>query len=158
MGIERAIRLAAPADAAPIARMSRDRIEHGLGWSWTPLRVAQSIADPLTNVAVVPDPAGELLGFAIMKYRDEEAHLLLLAVQTARARQGIGTALVAWLEKVALTAGLERVLLEARHTNTAARAFYGRLGYTERQVVPGYYQGREASVRMVKELRSGEAP
>ena len=138
--------------------MSRDRIEHGLGWSWTPLRVAQSIADPLTNVAVVPDPAGELLGFAIMKYRDEEAHLLLLAVQTARARQGIGTALVAWLEKVALTAGLERVLLEARHTNTAARAFYGRLGYTERQVVPGYYQGREASVRMVKELRSGEAP
>src|SRR6476661_8830860 len=31
------IRLASADDALSIARMSRDLIEHGLGWSWTPL-------------------------------------------------------------------------------------------------------------------------
>ena len=30
------IRLATSQDAALIAEMSRDYIEHGLGWSWTP--------------------------------------------------------------------------------------------------------------------------
>ena len=146
------IRLAAPDDAPHIARMSRDLIEQGLGWSWTPQRVLHSIADPLTNVAVALDQAGTRLAFAIMKYRDEEAHLLLLAVLPEHGRRGIGSALVAWLEKVALTAGLNRICLEARVTNAAARAFYARLGYIEAQVVPGYYQGREASVRMAKNL------
>jgi hypothetical protein len=28
------LRLASPADAQSIAELSRDAIEHGLGWSW----------------------------------------------------------------------------------------------------------------------------
>ena len=149
------IRLAAPGHAPAIARLSRDLIEHGLGWSWTPQRVLQSIGDAQTNVAVALDSSGALLGFGLMKYRDDDAHLLLLAVQPEYGRRGIGTALVAWLEKVALTAGVGKVCLEARVTNAAARAFYARLGYIEAQVVPGYYQGREASVRMSKDLSTG---
>jgi hypothetical protein len=47
------IRLAAPADAPGIACMSRDWIEHGLGWSWTTRRIRQAMADPSTNVAVL---------------------------------------------------------------------------------------------------------
>jgi [ribosomal protein S18]-alanine N-acetyltransferase len=146
------IRLAAVRDAAPIATMSRDLIEHGLGWSWTAPRVRQSIADAQTNVVVVPGESGMLRGFAIMRYRDDDAHLLLLAVQPEHARRGIGTALMAWLEKVALTAGVDRISLEARTSNAAARAFYARLGYVESLVQPGYYRGVEASVRMAKDL------
>ena len=146
------IRLADMRDAVAIARMSRDLIEQGLGWSWTPPRVRQSIADAQTNVVVVRAADAALQAFAIMRYRDDDAHLLLLAVQAARARQGIGSALMAWLEKVAVTAGVDRISLEARVTNAAARAFYARLGYVESQVRPGYYAGREASVRMAKDL------
>jgi len=146
------IRLATVRDAAPIATMSRDLIEHGLGWSWTAPRVRQSIADAQTNVVVVPGEAGALRAFAIMRYRDDDAHLLLLAVQSEHARRGIGGAMMAWLEKVALTAGVDRISLEARITNGAARAFYARLGYVESQVQPGYYRGVEASVRMAKDL------
>ena len=155
MGAEVRIRLAASADALRIARMSRDLIEQGLGWSWTAARVRQSIDDAQTNVVLALGIDGTLLAFAIMKYRDDDAHLLLLAVQPAQQRRGIGTALVAWLETVAVTAGAQRICLEARVTNAAARAFYARLGYIEAQVVPGYYQGREASVRMSKELFTG---
>jgi [ribosomal protein S18]-alanine N-acetyltransferase len=150
------IRLADVHDALPIAQMSRDLIEQGLGWSWTPPRVRQSIADAQTNVAVVRDADDALQAFAIMRYRDDDAHLLLLAVQPMLVRRGIGTALMAWLEKVAVTAGVDRISLEARVSNATARAFYARLGYVESQVRPGYYQGREASVRMTKDLWLGK--
>jgi ribosomal-protein-alanine N-acetyltransferase len=144
-------RLATADDALPIARLSRDLIEHGLGWSWTPARVARSIADRATNV-VVAVHRGRRLGFAIMKYHDDEAHLLLLAVRPEHGRQGIGTAMMGWLETTARVAGVGQVYLEARAANRPARAFYRRLGYGEIQMLPGYYQGLETSVRMAKDL------
>jgi ribosomal-protein-alanine N-acetyltransferase len=147
------IRLASADDALSIARMSRDLIEHGLGWSWTPLRVRRSIADAATNVALAVQGALPV-GFGIMKYRDDEAHLLLLAVAPGQARRGIGRELVGWLEAAARVAGIGQVYLEARFANADGRAFYRRLGYAEIQTVPGYYAGVEASVRMAKDLWS----
>src|SRR5262245_2261265 len=131
--------------------MSRDFIEHGLGWSWTAQRVSRSIRDPNTNVAVARD-ADELVGFGIMKYRDEEGHLLLLAVRDSYRRQGIGTALIAWFERTALVAGIGVIRLEARLSNHDARAFYRHLGYEEVTTVRGYYLGIETAVRMAKDL------
>lgn len=153
---ELALRLAASADAPGIARLSRDRIEHGLGWRWTATRVLRSVHDAQTNVVVAPGAAG-LVGFGIMKYHDDEAHLLLLAVQADAVRRGVGSALVEWLERVARVAGVGQVVLEARLTSQEARAFYARLGYREVQTVPGYYQGREACVRLARDLRSVSA-
>ena len=146
------IRLATRVDALPIAEMARDLIEHGLGWSWTRERVLRSLRHPDTN-AVVAVRDGARVGFGIMKYGDDDAHLLLLAVQPAASRRGVGRALVAWLEGSARVAGLRRIVLEARLRNAPARAFYLNLGYSPREVLPGYYSGREASVRMVKEFR-----
>ncbi len=145
------LRLATRADSAQIAAMSRDLIERGLGWSWTPRRVLRSIGDAHTNVVVALD-GQRLVGFGIMKYHDDEAHLLLLAVQAGDRRRGIGAALVIWLEKAALVSGVGQVYLETRMSNLQARAFYRRLGYLEVQTVPGYYQGVEPSVRMAKDL------
>jgi ribosomal-protein-alanine N-acetyltransferase len=145
------IALALPRDAAPIAAMSRDLIEVGLGWSWTQQRVLRSIDDRNTNVVVASDD-GHLAGFGIMKYRDDEAHLFLLAVDPSYRRQGVGTALMTWLERTALTAGIGVIYLEARLVNIEARAFYRRLGYREATVVRGYYRGVESSVRLAKDL------
>jgi len=156
MSTELSLRLAIRDDATTIARLSRDRIEQGLGWSWTTPRVLRSIRDRETNV-VVAMSASVPLGFGIMKYHDDEAHLLLLAVGDAHTRRGIGTALVDWLERAALVAGIGRVMLEARATNADARLFYQRLGYREIQSLPGYYQGREACVRLAKDLWVGRA-
>ena len=147
-----ALRLATRDDAPAIARLSRDRIERGLGWSWTAPRVLRSIVDPAINVVVATDGGGALIGFGIMKYHDDEAHLLLLAVDAAAGRRGVGRALVRWLEDAARVAGIGQVYLEARVTNAAARSFYAGLGYREIQRVAGYYQGREACVRLAKDL------
>ncbi len=152
MGFDHGIRLATRADAVAIARMSRDLIEQGLGWNWTAPRVLRSILDNQTNVAVLAAPTGGLAGFGIMKYHDDEAHLLLLAVRRGMQRCGFGSALLAWLEASAQVAGVGQIYLEARASNTAARAFYRHLGYREIQQVEGYYSGREASVRLARDL------
>jgi [ribosomal protein S18]-alanine N-acetyltransferase len=145
------IRLAQPRDALAIATMSRDLVENGLGWRWNASRVLGSIRDPAANVAVAVDGAN-LLGFGIMKYRELEAHLYLLAVLPQRQRNGIGAALVNWLEDSALVAGIGVVYLEARATNEQARAFYQRLGYKEFNTMPRYYRGVEDGVRLAKDL------
>ncbi len=148
------IGLALPGDAAAIALMSRDLVESGLGWRWTPDRILDSIRDGATNVAVARD-GRRLAGFGIMVYREEEAHLLLLAVQASHRRRGIGSALVGWLEAPALAAGIGMVRLEARTANRGALAFYRRLGYKEMQVIRGYYRGREDCIWIAKDLQRG---
>jgi len=145
------LRLARAADAPGIAALSRDRIEHGLGWSWIAPRVLRSIGDRGSNVVVACE-GDRLLGFGIMKYHDDEAHLLLLAVPVHAARRGIGSSMLQWLERSALVAGIGQVYLEARFTNGAARAFYAKRGYREIQTLPKYYAGREACVRLAKDL------
>lgn len=145
------IGLAHPDDAPRIARMSRDLIEHGLGWRWTPPRVLRLVRDDSTNVAVAREGA-RIDGFGIMRYRDEEAHLMLFAVDAGRRRSGIGRALMGWLEESALVAGIGVVHLEARASNHAARAFYRRLGYVEAMHVRGMYAHDEDGVRFAKDL------
>jgi ribosomal-protein-alanine N-acetyltransferase len=148
---ELSIRPARLAEAAEIAAMSRELIEYGLRWAWTPERVARSVHDRATHV-IVARVGGRLAGFAIMRYGDDEARLDLLGVVEDRRRRGVGRALVAWLEKCALVAGITTIRLEVRAGNAGARAFYRRLGYRDVEYLDGYYQGREAAIRMGRRI------
>lgn len=145
------ISLAVAGEVNHIAEMSRDTIEQGLGWRWTPKKILASLRDRDTNVVVARDNRS-LAGFAVMKYYREEAHLMLLAVSDTYRRKGIGTALICWLEQTALTAGIGCVYLEARRNNSGARKFYRRLGYAEIRRLRGYYRGREDAIQMGKDL------
>ena len=122
------IELARRSDVVEIACMSRDLIERGLRWSWTPERVAASVRSTTALVVVARAPR-RIAGFGIMRYGDEEAHLDLLGVDRAHRREGLGRHLVEWLEKPALVAGISAVFLEVRGSNRGAQAFYERLGY-----------------------------
>jgi [ribosomal protein S18]-alanine N-acetyltransferase len=153
MIIPNSIALAGHDDVRTIAVMSRDTIEYGLPWRYTPARVARLLKEPEVNLVVARD-AGDLVGFGAMRYAVEEAHLHLLAVAPLRRRSGVGAALLAWLERSALTAGIGIVSLEARTDNRAARAFYASLGYQEVAYMRGYYLGREDGVRLAKDLWS----
>lgn len=145
------IRLATGQDARYIADMSKNLIEVGLGWSWTEKRVAASINDRNTSAAVVCD-ADHVIGFGITKFKDEEAHIVLFAVDKARRRLGVGTILMRWIEKTALIAGIGIIYLEARLKNTGARAFYRDLGFKEFKTQPGRYKGLETGVCLGKDL------
>lgn len=145
------VRLAAPQHASAIAQMSRDYIEHGLGWSWEDARVLRAIREPSTNVAVIAD-GGYVQAFGIMQYSDDTAHLSLFAVQPSCRRKGLGSALLSWLEQPAHAAGIGRIRLEARADNPGALAFYRRAGYADAGRASGYYGGAIDAVRLMKNL------
>lgn len=144
--------LAQPSDATTIAEMSKRLIEVDLPWSWTSKRVAKHIRDR-DSVVLTARVGTELVGFAIMQFSDETAHLNLLAVEPGYEQFGIGRALVQWLEKSAATAGTFDVALEVREGNVGARWFYRKLGYREVRCLVGYYGRVENAVRMVRDLR-----
>jgi ribosomal protein S18 acetylase RimI-like enzyme len=143
--------LARSSDALEIAEMSRDLVEYGLDWSWTPSRVRRSIAGRESSVLVARRQR-RIAAFAIMHFGDESAHLNLLAVAARHRRQGLGRQLMGWLTATAIEAGIFRIDLELRAQNHAAREFYERIGFDALNVIPGYYQGREAALRMTRRL------
>ena len=148
---ELSLRLARSADATAIANLSRDLIEYGLRWRWTPARVAASIRAPDVNVLVACIHEN-IAGFAIMRYGEDDAHLDLLAVAPPYRRAGIGRQLLEWLEKCAVVAGIFSVALEVRTGNEGAQLFYERMGYRTLAQLPDYYQGVEAALRMGRDL------
>lgn len=145
------LRAAHVSEARAIASMSRLLVEHGLHWRWTPGRVKRSIRDKETMV-LVASIDGVLSGFAIMKFRDEESHLFLLAVEPRMQRAGIGAKLLAWLEKSCRTAGMRQIRAEVRAGNHKARAFYERSGFSFVGQMAAYYDKREPASVMIKVL------
>lgn len=148
--------LATREDAPTIAAMSRDYIERGLDWRWRVPAIENLIASPDTVVlcARASTTTGKVVvGFAIMQYTLEEAHLILLAVLPRVRRRGLARALLAWLEKTAVVAGVGNIKLEVRERNSGARKFYRNQGYKSGRSIPRYYDGLETAVRMAKKLR-----
>lgn len=149
--------LARHSDAREIAEMSRDLIEQGLSWSWTPGRVQHFISGPDASV-VVARREQRVAAFGIMHFGEQVAHLNLLAVAQEHRRQGLGRQLLEWLTTTAIEAGVFTINLELRTNNEAARLFYENQGYEQLGVVQGYYQGREAALRMSRRLSKFPRP
>ena len=144
-------------DATILAKMSRDFIERGHGWSWQAPRIARCIRDPdCVFLRADLQATGKIAGFAIMDFHDQHeqrAHLNLLAVAPSFRRHGIARTLLEWLEETALVAGIANISLEVRAQNGGGRRFYKRLGYQEVKQIPRYYSGRETAYRLCKQIR-----
>ncbi len=149
------IRLARTRDASVLAHMSRDYIEHGLGWRWRPLLIREKILAAETVVLIADVVlAGERLigGFAAMDFGQDQAILSLLAVRPNLRRSGIGARLLGWLHETARVAGCFDIELQVRAGNTAAHEFYEKFGYRVVAHLPGYYSGKEAAYHMTLSL------
>ena len=81
-----------------------------------------------------------------------QARLYSLVVHPGSRGTGVGQALLARGEALALSRGCVRVALEVREDNAAAVALYTRAGYHTAHCIPGYYEDGAAALRMVKTL------
>jgi ribosomal-protein-alanine N-acetyltransferase len=88
-----------------------------------------------------------------MTYHKDQANLDLLAVKEKFRRMKIGTQIVLWLEKVAITAGSFNIFVQVREMNTEAITFYEKLGFLKLEEIEGFYKGVENGVVMAKLLR-----
>ncbi len=143
--------LARVTEAPRLAAMSRRFIEHGLAPSWPATRIISHIRHP-ESVVLAARREHEIIGFAVMQFGEDRAHLNLLAVAEAHRRRGVARRLLNWLEESAMTAGTFIVSLELRASNPEAFAFYSALGYHEVKRIDGYYQGLEQAIRMSRDL------
>ena len=146
------IEFAMLSDAREISRLSRDEIEYGLGWNYTEQKIGWIIRNRSKNV-IAARLEDNLVGFGIMTYRQDQANLDLLAVKKNYRRKKVGTELVLWLEKVAITAGTFNVFVQLRERNASAFSLYEKLGYQRLDKLPRFYRGIENGIVMAKSLR-----
>lgn len=100
-------------------------------------------------------------GFALSRLLVDEVELLLLAVDPAQRRRGIGRALLDRELAAAATRGARRLLLEMREGNPAI-ALYRSAGFGEIGRRRGYYRGLHGAlfdaITLARPIASGALP
>ncbi|MGF2736931.1 ribosomal protein S18-alanine N-acetyltransferase [Marinobacter sp. DUT-1] len=89
---------------------------------------------------------GGLIGYAVVAYLVDEAHLLNLCIHPDSRGFGAGRYLLQYLVDKAREDGMVQVLLEVRVSNRTAEQLYKSAGFGEIGCRPGYYpaaNGRE---------------
>lgn len=93
----------------------------------------------------------EILGYLVYT---PEGHIISLAVHPRHRRRGIGTQLV---REVFRNSTGEFIWVEVRETNTGAQAFYEKLAFLKKGVIPRYYWTEDAYI-MVRWSLKKERP
>ncbi len=108
------------------------------------------------GLLLVTADAGGVYAFAAFSRVLDEATLLNLVVAPDRRRRGAGCALLDRARQLLAQAGVRRLLLELRESNSGARALYRTLGFTEDGVRKAYYHGLNGGDREDALLMSAE--
>lgn len=131
------VRAALAADVPAIVELEADAFPLD---PWSTNLVSEGVSGSLPTVAyVVADVAGDFAGYAVVSVVDV-AELQRIAVLPGLRRSGVATALLAAVQALAAEGGADRLLLEVREDNAAARGFYERHGFAELGKRARYYR------------------
>ena len=106
----------------------------------------RAVLDTLENeqtICLTAEKAGRLIGYLFAYVAADAADIARVAVLKESRKQGVGSELMKELKKVGQEQELKKLLLDVRRSNTAARAFYKKHGFTEDGVRPGFYEKPE---------------
>ena len=106
----------------------------------------------------LPAPKEYIAGFAGFWMMADEAHLISIAVCEECRRQGIGELLLISVIDLAAELNARMVTLEVRVSNEDAQSLYGKYGFHQVGLRPGYYtDNREDALLMTAENISSAA-
>ncbi|HUI43610.1 MAG TPA: ribosomal protein S18-alanine N-acetyltransferase [Terriglobia bacterium] len=140
------VRPMAPGDVAEVVKIQHAATEIA---QWRAADYEWLAAEPSGMVLVAEwGESGGVAGFAAARNLDGEAEIRNLAVRAECRRRGVARRLVEEVHRRLAATGVERVFLEVRPSNLAARGLYRSFGYTECGVRRHYYQndGEDALV------------
>lgn len=93
----------------------------------------------------------QLIGYCVIMLVVDEAHLLNISISKAKQGQGLGRALLDFVQDSSRQHGAVTLFLEVRESNHAARHLYDAAGFNEMALRRNYYpghNGREHAVLM----------
>lgn len=91
----------------------------------------------------IAECGGLIIGYSVIMIAAGEAHLLNLSIAGGWQRRGLGSELLRFIIKLARDYAADKIYLEVRPSNAAARALYGGAGFSEIAVRRGYYPAGE---------------
>ncbi|RTZ42452.1 tRNA (adenosine(37)-N6)-threonylcarbamoyltransferase complex dimerization subunit type 1 TsaB [Candidimonas sp. SYP-B2681] len=99
---------------------------------------------------------GRVVGFCMVMFAPDVAHVLVIAVVPEMQKQGVGSLLLERCEREARSRGLTTIVLEVRPSNQNALNFYRHQGFTQLAIRKDYYPAghfkREDACVMEKSL------
>ena len=126
-------------DLDEVMRIMIAAFHPSFGEAWTRSQCAGIL--PMSGVALtIAESGGVPVGFSLVRAVADEAELLLLAVDPAEQRRGIGQSLLDEFVAGSLSRGAHRLHLEVRDGNPAM-GLYGASGFTVAGRRRNYYHG-----------------
>lgn len=110
--------------------------------------LAEELTRPWARLWRAAD-ADEIVGFLLFWHVADELHVLNVATDPMRRREGIANALLDELMSYARRSAIRTIVLEVRPSNVAAVALYRKHGFFVMGVRRGYYQNGEDALDMV---------
>lgn len=122
----------------------------------TPVSLLSRFYEIIPEGFLVAEINGKIAGYIIGNMQnDSEGHILAIAVDPRKRKQGIGTALIKAISNVLKKQGANKVRVELKLYNNGAKDFYSNLGFEKSTIIKGYYRMRgytEDALIMTKNL------
>ena len=135
-------------DSAAVAEMEQQIFSD----SWSEKSVLETVQQK-QSVCFAAEKAGHLLGYLLAYHAADEAEIARIAVQKEARRQGAAGKLMQALEHYYEEHKMEKLLLDVRESNEAARSFYTKNGFVEDGIRQGFYVNpSEDAVLMSRQL------
>lgn len=135
-------------DSAAVAEMEQQIFSD----SWSEKSVLETVQQK-QSVCFAAEKAGHLLGYLLAHHAADEAEIARIAVQKEARRQGAAGKLMQALEHYCEEHKMEKLLLDVRESNEAARSFYTKNGFVEDGIRQGFYVNpSEDAVLMSRQL------
>ena len=135
-------------DSAAVAEMEQQIFSD----SWSEKSVLETVQQK-QSVCFAAEKAGHLLGYLLAYHAADEAEIARIAVQKEARRQGAAGKLMQALEHYCEEHKMEKLLLDVRESNEAARSFYTKNGFGEDGIRQGFYVNpSEDAVLMSRQL------
>lgn len=97
-----------------------------------------------------------MAGYVIAYYVLDEGEIARIAISQRYRRQGAAGQLLCALGDFCSANGIQKLMLEVRESNVAARTFYRKWGFTEDGIRRNYYEDpQENGILMSKGLSEG---
>ena len=103
---------------------------------------------------VIAEQDAKIAGFCLTAQQRTRGYIITIDVLEAFRRHGVGSALLAEVERRLAANGATEVGLETATDNESAIAFWQKHGYRTRGVWKGYYPGGRDAFSMTKALSS----